>query len=128
MNVQHADKHDLDVYVKQGTDVPSRWNGGYDYKDIRASPNITITGPVSTTTTTFTAGVFGFKGSKVAFTVQVHLAAGKACPENCNQRGTCVSGVCKCRSGYGGIACEEGMTIVELNKPYTSVVGPSKWV
>lgn len=128
LSVQHADKHDLDVYVKEGADVPSRWNGGYDYKDIHASPNISITGPVATTVTTFTAGVFGFKGSKVAYTVQLHLASGKACPDDCNHRGACNSGVCQCKPGYGGAACETAVTTIELNRPYTSTVGSSAWV
>lgn len=41
------------------------------------------------------------------------------CPNDCNRRGTCVSGKCQCTPGYSGVECE----FIMIHTSFLSVIG-----
>jgi len=124
LTVSHSSRHDLDVYVRKGGELPNRFDG-YDYKDTTSQSNIKIDGSALPQETVYVVGVYGFKGLEVAYVIKVTFTNG--CPSNCNGVGACSKGACSCNKGYVGNACQYSSPEIVLGASTSAVVKQSEW-
>jgi hypothetical protein len=121
VEVNQTTSGDADIYLRFN-DIPTRTE--YDYRDQSSRAKVKLTIDVGTRSGTWFIGVFGY--AAVSFTIRA-IVSGNLCPNNCNDRGICVNGVCNCTSGYYGTDCSDNYRDLSPNNPIFDQVASSQW-
>jgi hypothetical protein len=116
---------DADVYVKKGSQLPSR--SDYDWAHMGTQRTAIIDIPAATSTSVYTIGVYGYT-TVSSFTMTVNRA-GSNCPGDCSGRGTCnqATATCTCNTGWYGRACNETVALGPVNVEVPEHMNRGTW-